>query len=309
MSLDHYLPAGSYPTICDLFKAGADDTWNRIAFSRTTPRLKIHETTITQNLVYEMNLLQTKYPLLGFTLYESRLEKTNGDDLELCVLHDDGNTYTYAIQAKIIYHPSQKKPPFLQKGHYPQMKHYVGKKRKNQVELLINYAKRPTHGYVPLYLLYNCIYKYFRQMGYRKSAYGCTVVSAYYLKRKHGLADGNLSHKVTFANLHPGAATPWESLICDLISTDTAGLATRFELPPDHPLSKRPVTEILSDPDWLLFTTDQETGKTNVPSPAYREEQIDKVMSKEKLNTQGFRPKFRIVIGTSTEFTDQNQIQ
>jgi len=306
MSLDHYLPPGHAPSTCDVFRAAADDTWSRIAFSRTTPRLKIHETTITQNIVYELHLLRSKYPLLGFTLFESRLEKTNGDDLELCVLHDDGEIYTYAIQAKIIYHPAQKKTPYLQKGHYPQMRHYVGKKKKNQVDLLIRHAAKTSNRYVPVYLLYNCIYKPFRTMGYRPSAYGCSVVSAYYLKNNHALRDGNLSDKVSFADLHPAPAIPWEALLCDLVRLDGASLAKKFELPAEHSLSVRPLTEILTDPDWQTLTFVKENGGAKTASPVYRQEQIDKVFSEKKRTPQGFRPKFRILAGRTEEAGDQS---
>jgi len=41
---------------CDVFMAAALDTWYRIRFSRTKPGFKIHETTLTQNLIYELNL-------------------------------------------------------------------------------------------------------------------------------------------------------------------------------------------------------------------------------------------------------------
>src|SRR6202012_5919295 len=102
MSIELYLPRDREPNICDLFHAAAVDTWERIKFSRTTPGLKIHETTITQNLIYEMRLLKSLYPYWGLTLFESTNEKANGDDLELCVLHPDRIIYTYAIQAKII---------------------------------------------------------------------------------------------------------------------------------------------------------------------------------------------------------------
>lgn len=51
---------------CVAFMAAALDTWYRIQFSRTRPRLKIHETTITQNLVYELTILKASYSGLNF---------------------------------------------------------------------------------------------------------------------------------------------------------------------------------------------------------------------------------------------------
>src|SRR5437879_9497855 len=108
MSLVYYLDPLNPPDECDVFKAAAKDSWVRIRFSRIKPRLKIHETTITQNLVYEMRLLKSVYPHLGFTLFESTMEDTHGDDLELCIEQNDGRVLTYALQAKIIYHTSAK---------------------------------------------------------------------------------------------------------------------------------------------------------------------------------------------------------
>src|SRR5688572_1389043 len=88
---------------CDILRAAALETWNRIGFSRTRQRLKILETTITQNIVYELNLLQTFIPFF-FKIYESRNERANGDDLEISVRNISGRYYTFALQAKIIYH-------------------------------------------------------------------------------------------------------------------------------------------------------------------------------------------------------------
>ncbi|WP_412468751.1 DUF6615 family protein [Pedobacter sp. KLB.chiD] len=213
MSLEHYIADPKNPTICELFKAGAKDTWARIYFSRKTPRLKIHETFISQNLVYEMNLIKAKHPELDFELFESTDEKAHGDDLLLSVVHDDGNVYTYAIQSKIIYHRRNKGVADLQDGHYQKLKHWVGKgkTRKKQIDLLMKYAG--DNGYTPLYLLYNYAGRKF-EPHIDPSLYGCTIISAQYLKANHTSSDGNLSDKVKFTDLHAKTALPWHELIC-----------------------------------------------------------------------------------------------
>jgi len=78
MSIEHYLPSRENPSICDVFKATSIDTWERIKFSRTTPGLKISETTITQNIVYELRLVKRRYLHVGYTLAESKHEDVNG---------------------------------------------------------------------------------------------------------------------------------------------------------------------------------------------------------------------------------------
>jgi hypothetical protein len=215
MSLEHYLPDPSKTNVCELFKSGARDTWARIFFSRKTPRLKIHETSVSQNLVYEMNLIKGTSPFLDFDIFESTDEKANGDDLELTVKHADGKYYTYAIQSKIIYHRRSKGIANLREGYYKQLKHWVGKgaRRKKQVDLLIAYSKK--HGFMPLYLLYNYVEKSF-DYGIEAALYGCTVVSAQYLKDNYTSADGNLDDKVKFSDLHTKNAFPWHELVCVL---------------------------------------------------------------------------------------------
>ena len=44
---------GTNPTECNWFQFFAQETWDRIGFARTRKGLKIFETTITQNLIFE----------------------------------------------------------------------------------------------------------------------------------------------------------------------------------------------------------------------------------------------------------------
>jgi hypothetical protein len=55
-------------------------TWNKIGFVRRKKGLKISETTITQNLIFDFWQLAaaSKLPV---ELYESKNEKANGNDL------------------------------------------------------------------------------------------------------------------------------------------------------------------------------------------------------------------------------------
>ena len=156
MSIELHLEQFWHPPqslLCSLFQAAAYDTWERVAFSRSTPGLKIHETTITQNLVYEMNLIKMRMRILELNLFESRNEATNGHDLEIKIQQRDG-WVTYWIQSKILYHSIRKKKVVqLGDGRYPQLPHRVG--RRLQVDILLRRAREEKA--VPLYLLYNFV--------------------------------------------------------------------------------------------------------------------------------------------------------
>ena len=52
-------------------------TWNKIGFARIRNRLKMHETTITQDLVFQMSVALTQHKW-SLTMYESTEENTNG---------------------------------------------------------------------------------------------------------------------------------------------------------------------------------------------------------------------------------------
>lgn len=314
MSLEHYLSNPKNPTLCDLFKAGAKDTWARIYFSRKTPRLKIHETSISQNLVYEMNLIKSRFPALDFELFESTDEKANGDDLVLSVVHDDGNVHTYAIQSKIIYHKRSKGIADLRDGHYKQLKHWVGKgkTRKKQVDLLLDYAR--TNGYTPLYLLYNYVGRKF-DPHIDSSLYGCSIISAQYLKDKYTTSDGNLGDKVKFSDLHIEKAIPWHELICTFPKLSKNDIKKKLLLKDDEDTPKQLSTKQLpSFENW-------EKVNTILPT-IFPEDQNDVVHEREEiyitryelidiensdLNLQNkddedeilrvFNPKFQIVVG------------
>ena len=293
MSLIYYLDTTVPPDECDVFKAAAKDSWARIRFSRLKPRLKIHETTITQNLVYEMRLLKSHFPHLGFTLFESTMEDTHGDDLELCIIQDDGQLITYALQAKIIYHQSTRTKIKISNGKYPQMQHYVGAiRRENQVQLLLDYAR--SLGYVPMYLLYNYVLRPRIKRGIPNDLFGCTVVTAQYLKDKHGQPDGNLSPKVQFTDLHPSPAFPWHKLICNLRSLDQADLLSELDLV-GYPLVLRDPNDALDDLEWVEVDVSSDTPD-GVTQKAF-ESLIE--AEQRGANGTGFRPRFRLLFRPS----------
>lgn len=204
---------------CNLFMAAAIDTWQRIQFTRTRPPLKIFEATITQNIVYELNLLKQRYKLNSFTIFEAVDEKANGDDLEICVQHSSGLIYCYAVQSKIIYHSLMaNRMTRLDDGVYKEFEH--SNKNGIQIDLLIDYAR--NYGCVPLYLLYNYVSRkdvieYTCDVEHGIRQYGCGIVSAHYLKKMYSnIITGNLKPNVRFSDLYgkDNPMLPWLVLAC-----------------------------------------------------------------------------------------------
>jgi hypothetical protein len=284
MSIELYL---SQPfDLCDLFQAAARDTWARIRFSRTIPRLKIHETTITQNLVYELSLLKQRFPGLPFTLYESNDEAAQGDDLELCVLHQNGRIYTYAIQAKILYHNLRRAG--LADGTYPRMRHDVG--GQPQIRLLQNHAG--IHGYIPLYLLYNYI-----QRPVVPDIFGCTVTSAWLLQALFTDSSGQLWGNIRFSELHsPPYAFPWQVLVCEYPYLCEDDLRRLTSLPEGHALRSKSPDELANDPDWQ-----EVAGTYGIINDKPFGQSQNRVADKKAPSR--FAPRFRLYFG------NQDQIQ
>ena len=245
---------------CNAFRAAALDTWYRIEFSRKRPGLKIHETTLTQNLVYELNLLNWRYSRMGLSIFESTDERANGDDLEIKVKDSSGRFITFATQSKILYHNFPQRKGGLKNladGRYPEMKHPKIYKRgsKNQIDLLLNYAKK--NGYIPIYLLYNYVNANFplqQKCGvpFDEKQYGCSIISAHYLKKKYALPPhGNLPRNIKFSDLHPKVAKPWFVLPCCFHSMGAGGIIGELggdEV--DYQIKTESDEEVFDDPKW-----------------------------------------------------------
>ena len=293
MAIDHYLESPFNPNVCDVFKAAARDTWARIEFSRKTPRMKIHETTITQNLVYEMQLLKLRFPTVEYELFESINEKANGNDLELDILHADGNAYNYAVQAKIIYHNRGKNGVKLNEGHYKQFKHFVGKEpnQKNQIDLLMKYAS--DYECIPLYLLYNFIDRDFRAT-IDNELYGCTIVPAKYLKDNHTSPNGNLDDKVKFSDLHLQPAFPWHELICWMPGLDTNDYLDKLLIKDQRFIKSISSKPLPLEDKWLNLQFPQR----EVRSFSDASKSVDLVNSESDSNAF-FNPRYKISVNTS----------
>lgn len=297
LSLEHYLPSLP-PTVCDVFKAAAIDTWHRIQFSRSTPRMKILETTVTQNIVYEMRLLKDRYPALDYKLFESTDERANGDDLELSVVQFDNKEITYAIQSKIIYHRRGKYGVKLHEGYYSRLNHLVGKPplQQKQVKLLLDYAD--ANNFVPLYMFYNYV------MGSRLAPaeiYGCSIISAEYLKKNHTAAHGNLDEKTKFSQLHPSAAFPWHELVCSFINLTKDEILKKLSIETGGEIRTHRPAELMGN-GWTEIELIPDTPNIEeqkgilITERSFDLEQYDNNKIQEQPPV--FSPKFKIVINT-----------
>lgn len=173
------------PNLCDEMRRLSIETWERIGFARNRFGLKIYETTITQNLLFQLQKFSELCGSGNVKMYESTNEKTNGNDIEIFL--QVGKSYIcLPTQAKIIYANEK----------YPKMEHG------DQIKDLIKYAKT-IDGY-PLYLLYN----YAKSVPSSYKSYGCTLVSAHYLYKTYAYKKKTKWIIPSFLDLHPKIAEP-----------------------------------------------------------------------------------------------------
>jgi len=292
MSIEHYLTSAPPWSLCNLFKAGATDTWERIRFSRTIPNLKIHETTITQNLIYELKILQAVGGVRNLRIQESENEKTNGSDIELCLV-TNGQAICYALQAKIIYHASKKSHG---NGDYRQMHHMIKSTGDYQIDLLLNYGT--SKGKVPLYLLYNYVNNPLFLPAAGLKHFGCTLINARFLKDNWQDTTGNLRKDIKFFNLHASARTttkpafPWHELVCGGWPTTIANVLSRLGLDAKTVVTPLSIDELLEDDAFTEITT----GLTLTPK---QEGKAKRNREREIEGLPTFNPKFRIIADVS----------
>lgn len=281
--LDRFIKKGT-SLECSVFQAAALDTWNRIGFSRSRFFLKIHEATITQNLVYELILLKEQMGL-SYRIFEATEEFRNGNDLEILVRTSTGNYFPFAVQAKIIYHNTIKGQRDLSNGTYFQLPHEV--RGVPQINLLLDYAE--DNKMVPLYLLYNYVQSSLPLgnlcgIEFNLSQYGCSILHAQTLLIDSFMQASKLRRNINFTELHPFFAYPWFILTCCFQFYKREEILQFYGM--DIPTSK------ISD------FTDNDIGR----SQQWRELNYETLISQnveknEKLTIKKFSPRFRIMIG------------
>ncbi len=260
-------------------------TWNKIGFARNRKGLKINETTITQNLVFDFWLLAAESNL-PIELYESKNEKANGNDLEIIVETDKG-FLLFPCQAKII-----------QKNNSYSTIHHKNKSRSAyQMDMLLNYANR-NKG-IPIYLFYNIYSNYKRcyqieeEVGFPLDYFGCSIISTNYLKENFPVKKKNEKGKTvipSFEDLHPFIALAIHDFFKDVQARDINQLLN-FIGHSQNDIHYYTEAELQNDKLW----------KDMAPLPAIGFI-IDEEKHKTLLNLLGnkvipvFNPRFRIII-------------
>ncbi len=284
---------GMNPNVCNWFQYFAQETWDRIGYVRTRRGLKIWETTVTQNLMFEFHTSKALYfPAInlswGVEILEAVNEKTNGNDIELFV-EINGTILFFAVQAKIINHQGFKRVGIAD-GNYLQMNHVVG--THNQIDLLCSYAS--AKGGLPLYLLYNFVNNSFEEdslcnIDFEIEQYGCSIVGASHIRDNY-LINGIWTIP-TFLDLHPDFALPWFVIPCCFKNKSKKEIIEMLAVEgiSEGDLTDYSIDEIRSDKDWRPlhpFSEIKEDGP------------IDKQTGKEEITKEAieFRPKFRVIV-------------
>ncbi|TGK38475.1 hypothetical protein EHQ13_16345 [Leptospira gomenensis] len=155
----------SSQSVCNWSKEFSVETWERIEFAQSKKGFKIFETTITQDMLYNLAKLNLK----GIKLFEAKNEKTNGNDLELFLRYAEKKYVRFCIQAKISYSNEE-----YRAIHHPL------KNNTFQIQNLINYGSRKNS--IPLYFFYSYTKAYqsiaYDQRGNKYGEFGISVTRA-----------------------------------------------------------------------------------------------------------------------------------
>lgn len=257
------------------------ETWERLRVSQKFRReVKTYETTITQNLIYEILKIArlTNHPSLR--LLEARDESTNGNDLEIFVQYKDGYIL-FPAQAKSIY-PS---------GKYEKINHQSG--GKYQIRALIEYATR-RQG-VPVYLFYNYhnewkdVINWNDLLGFEYDCFGCSLTSANFIEEQYYVGNGRKWKIPHFLNLHPTPAIP----LFQILETDKMNELWEESKGDVPELALYSSDEIFDDEKWIDLT----------PPPSisgFRKEEHF-YQGIVQMNQPEFKPKFRLVLAKQEE--------
>ena len=266
----------SNPTLCNFLQYISISTWHRIAFARNRAGFKIYETTLTQNLLFELRLFCDLFPGTSIRMFEAINESINGNDIEFAIKTNQG--YLLApLQAKLLYNSNK----------YNAMEHG------NQINDLIAYANR-IKG-IPLYLLYNYYIENqfnfngkFCSVDFTEEQFGCSLVSANYLRTNFAFnrtdRNGNLKWTIpSFLDLHPQNAIPLFTIGCcrDSNSDVPETLSVLFNQDVSNQISNEEINvysedELTLKDEWRPFDTVKK--------------------GKQKPTDDGYSPKFRILI-------------
>lgn len=278
----HHEKKWDFLSICDWCQYFSIQTWEQLRFAYHHSAVKMHENTITQNLVFDFYCMAglNKLPIM---IFESEDEKANGNDLEIVIETNRGHVIL-PTQAKIV----------KKKNRYYTINH----KNSNgyQIDLLIDYAQK-IKG-LPLYLFYNycddlsIADKVATSSGLPKELFGCSIADAYEVKAFYCYSGPSkkLYWRIPdFGDIHRAVAFPFHYLPChdfyswhDQRERQKAGGSINFYTR----------EELLADSHW----------KNMFPAKIGfipREERVlADNMRENEIETYSFNPRFRILIST-----------
>ena len=300
---------GANPNLCELFKLLAIETWKRIEYAYIKDRIKVYETTLTQNLIFSINAYNDQYGL-NIEIFEAINENANGNDLELIIRYPGEGLEFYApVQAKKVY----------KNGRYLSMDHG------DQIESLLKYAEGTKSE--PFYLLYNYTPSPLKPsvtLTSPNALTGCTLISAhhlfnnYYNARLRRKADGSTEAAwiiPNFFDLNPSPAFAWHEIVCPGKAVELQGILKEKQIRKASetstalvPLSQfnrsfYPINTFQKDSGWinikdLSATSNYDTGRTLTSISDFDDSQSLKRIEKSEQEkyTPIFAPKSRIVV-------------
>jgi hypothetical protein len=261
------------------------ETWNRIGFTWASNRGNLHEVTLTQNLVFQLNY-QFRFKKLPFELWEALDENANGNDLELAVETPSGYLL-FPCQAKIIN----------RRGKYNKINHAPNGKL--QIDSLLEYADN-LRG-MPIYLLYN----YSNDEGHLKKSWpnqyehmvshGCAIVSAKYLSKEYCFTKKINGQKKwrsipTFEKLLPNHGLPLHQFIELLLNTGIDSLPLEYTYLEKRDFRYYAYDRLYDTTRWINLTPLERLSDIIInPDP-----KSGKFMPPGE--NDEFRPRFRIII-------------
>jgi len=273
----------SSQTMADWLQLYAAQTWTKIGFAWGHPPLRLHETTITQNLVYDCWLADRMSPW-GVKLFEAVDEAANGNDLEIAV--ETGRGYVLLpAQAKMLF----------KDGRYPAISHTVGERY--QADLLLAYARK-VKGW-PMFILYNhdddddLASRIEKEWHMPVESFGISLCDAVYVKDKFGPVGKSRWKIPRFGDLHPAHAWPLHYL----------GFDMHRWFPPlqgQHAIKYYTRDELKEDDAFKDLNPPPAIGKI----PLGMDELLrDTLRQKQTKKAIEFNPKFRIMFSMQKEKT------
>lgn len=252
------------------------NTWNRLGFSQKFKNeVKTYETTITQNLIYEILEIARATGNPALRLLEARDESTNGNDIKIFVQYKDGYIL-FPAQAKSIY-PS---------GKYEKISHRSG--GKYQIHALIEYAVKKQG--IPVYLFYN-YYDQWRDvidwnnlLGFEYECFGCSLANAHFMENRYFDSTG-LKWKIPgYFDLHPQPAIPLFQIL-EREKMDALWEESKKSIPE---LALYRADEVFNEKKWVDLTPPPRIS--GFPKEKHFYQGIVQVSQPE------FKPKFRVVL-------------